>query len=159
MWSKWGIRDLFIAIWYTNVLSWLSCLFCTFLLLWWPRKCCPGPVPCGCCKNMHCWNTLPAHKDLHPLQGQHNNALCHLEWSYLQRSDSICTYNVTLCTSLWVIIICPLFCEAKVHEAQLCGLLYCFDNRIPFHSSMPWNTRCKAVHKMGWLPRHERAFH
>jgi len=55
---------------------------------------------------------------------------------------------------------CLFFFSARVHDSQSQGgLLYCFANGIPFYSSMLWNGRREAVHKMGRKPRQERAFH
>ena len=64
------------------------------------------------------------------------------QMSYLQMgSGSICTYSVTLCTLLGVIIVCcSCFSGAEVHDVQSLGgggegggegLLYCFANGIP----------------------------
>lgn len=106
----------------------------------------PGPAAHAQCLFMSflkpgcCWNTMPAHEDSHPLSGKQNNAPRHLERSYLQRSDSICTYDITLPFESSWFDTAFLFCGAKVHDAQSRGaaLLFCQRNSISQHGAVKW---------------------
>lgn len=65
----------------------------------------------------------------------------HLEMSHLQLSDSICTYNITLCTPFESSLFATgFFCGAKVHDAQSWGaaLLFCQRNSISQLHAVKW---------------------